>query len=274
MQTNPALQDVHTWGIRFTDAPDIDHVCSALLDGFRGKPSELPLVVTPNVDIMVTLETAEPYVKETVRAAAMVLPDGQPLVSLSRFAGGVLQARLPGSDLTEALWPELVAQQRSTFAIVPNVEVAERLAIQHPKFGSLVAPMVPAESGTLIDRFAWECIEAMSAMDEMPEFVFLGIGFPKDPLLGRSIIDQWPAELGDAPMVIAVGASLEFITGLKKRAPEVFQRLGIEWMHRVVSEPRRMIKRYFIRDARFLLILARHVVQSAPAQAIRRRRKR
>ena len=75
-------------------------------------------------------------------------------------------------------------------------------------------------------------------------------------------------------MVIAVGASLEFITGLKKRAPEVFQRLGIEWMHRVVSEPRRMVKRYFIRDARFLLILARHVVQSAPVQAIRRRRQR
>lgn len=271
MQTNPALQDVHTWGLRFTDAPNIGHVCSALLDGFRGKPSELPLVVTPNVDIMVTLETAEASVKETVNRAAMVLPDGQPLVSLSRFAGGTLRARLPGSDLTAALWPELINEQRSTFAIVPNVEVAERLAVQHPKFGSRVAPMVPAESGTLIDRFAWECIEAMSAMEETPEFVFLGIGFPKDPLLGRSIIEQWPAELGAPPMVIAVGASLEFITGLKKRAPEIFQRFGVEWVHRVVTEPRRMIKRYFIRDARFLLIVARHAVRTPLAKAIRRR---
>ncbi len=271
MQTHSALQDVYTWGIRFTDAPDIDHVCAALLDGFRGKPTELPLVVTPNVDIMVTLENAEAYVKETVDKAAMVLPDGQPLVSLSRFAGGTLQSRLPGSDLTERLWPELVTQQRPTFAVTPSVEVAERLAVQHVKFTSLVAPMIPAESGSLIDRFAWECIEAMSKMDELPEFVFLGIGFPKDPLLGRSIIDQWPAELGPAPMVIAVGASLEFVTGLKQRAPEVFQRYGMEWVHRMASEPRRMIKRYFFRDARFLLILVRHLLRTPLVRAFRQR---
>ena len=260
MQTFSALQDVHTWGMRFTDAPDIGHICAALLDGFRGRPSELPLVVTPNVDILVTLETAEPSVKETVDRAAMVLPDGQPLVSFSRFAGGSLQTRLPGSDLTAAMWPELIRQGRSTFAVTPNIEVAERLALSHAQFGSLVAPMLPKESGTLIDRFAWECIEAMSKMEKVPEFVFLGIGFPKDPLLARSIIDQWPAEMGQPPMVIAGGASLEFIAGRKKRAPEVFQRLGLEWLHRVASDPRRLAHRYFVRDMRFFVILARHMI--------------
>lgn len=260
MQTSPDLQQVHTWGMRFTDAPGIGHVARALLDGYRGKPDELPLVVTPNVDILVTLESAESHVKETVDMAAVVLPDGQPLVSFSRFAGGSLQTRLAGSDLTEFLWPELVAQGRSTFAIVSEVEVAQRLALEHASFGSLVAPIVPAEAGTLIDRFAWECIQAIAQMDQTPEFLFIGIGFPKDPLLARSIIEQWPADLGEPPMVLAVGASLEFITGLKKRAPEVFQRHGVEWMYRVMSEPRRMAHRYFVRDARFLVILARHIL--------------
>jgi len=259
MKNPAALQQVHTWGFRFTDAPEIGHVVTALLDGYRGKPDELPLVVTPNVDILVTLESAEEHVKQTVKKAAVVLPDGQPLVSFSRFAGGSLQARLPGSDLTASLWPELVAGKRSTFAIVSQVEVAERLAREHTCFGSLVAPMVPAEAGTLVDRFAWECIQAISTMEKTPEFVFIGIGFPKDPLLARSIIEQWPSEMGEAPMVLAVGASLEFITGLKKRAPEVFQRYGLEWLHRIASEPRRMLKRYLVRDARFLVILARHI---------------
>ena len=259
MQTFSGISQVHTWGMRFTDAASIDNVASALLEGYRGKPNELPMVVTPNVDILVSLESAEPGVRETVENAAVILPDGQPLVSLSRFAGGTLQTRLPGSDLTAAIWPELVAQNRSTFAIVSEVAVAEKLALQHTTFGSLVAPMVPDTSGSLVDLFAWECIEAMSKMEKIPEFVFLGIGFPKDPLLGRSILDQWPEELGDPPMVLAVGASLEFLTGMKRRAPKAFQQLGIEWLHRVVSEPRRMVKRYFIRDARFLVILARQV---------------
>lgn len=261
MKTSTQLQDVHTWGMRFTDAPSIGHVSTAILDGYRGKPGELPLVVTPNVDILVTLESAEPNVKETVARAAMVLPDGQPLVSFSRFAGDSLQTRLAGSDLTQELWPQLVAHDRSTFAVVSQVEVAERLARQHSSFGSLVAPVVPAEAGSLVDRFAWECIQAMSQMAETPEFLFVGIGFPKDPLLARSIIEQWPEELGEPPLVLAVGASLEFITGMKKRAPEVFQRHGVEWLHRIASEPRRMLKRYLVRDARFLVILARHLLQ-------------
>ncbi len=259
MHTTRHLTDAHTWGLRFTDATSIDHVADALLEGFRGKNDQFPLVVTPNVDILVTLEDADKRIIDTVENAAVVLADGQPLVSFSHLAGDRLAAKLAGSDLTAVMWPQLALQNRSTFAVVSRANVGHILDKSHANFGWISAPMLPAREGTAIDAFAWECIQRIWKMDTTPEFVFLGLGFPKDVLVARSILEQWPAWAGEPPVLLAVGASLEFIAGIKKRAPKIFQKLGIEFVHRIISEPRRMAHRYLIKDSRFLLILGRHI---------------
>lgn len=260
MQEAQRLSEVHTWGLRFTNAEQIEHVTDAILEGYRGKPGQLPLVVTPNVDILVTLEDASAHVRDTVDKAAMLLADGQPLVSFSRLAGDRLSTRLAGSDLTNNMWPRLVEENRSVFAVVSSAEVGIELASQHAGFSWSEAPQLPQEAGSLIDRYAWECITEM-AETIRPEFIFVGVGFPKDVLVARSILDQWPESMGEPPLVLAVGASLEFLTGLKARAPEVFQRYGVEFLYRMFSDPRRLVKRYVIRDSRFLLILGRHVMK-------------
>lgn len=253
------LAEAHTWGLRFTDAESVDHVASALLAGYRGKPGQLPLVVTPNVDILVTLEDASPTVKDTVDRAAVVLADGQPLVSFSHLAGDKLATKLAGSDLTAEMWPRLAIEGRSMFAIVPSGEVGFLLERKHPDCAWRRAPLLEESESTLMDTFAWQCVVQMLEMTSRPEFVFVGIGFPKDLLLAKSIIDQWPADAGDPPLVLAVGASLEFLTGVKKRAPRMFRMLGLEFVHRMITEPRRMMHRYLIKDTRFLMILGRHL---------------
>ncbi len=260
MHTTRNLTDAHTWGLRFTDAESIDHVADALLEGFRGKPNQLPLVVTPNVDILVTLEDADSSIVDTVERAAVVLADGQPLVSFSHLAGDRLAAKLAGSDLTAVMWPQLALSNRSTFAVCARGHVGKILEEGHRNFSWMQAPMLPADAGSVIDAFAWDCIQQMWRMDEIPEFVFLGLGFPKDILVARSILEQWPDWAGEPPVILAVGASLEFIAGVKKRAPKVFQQLGIEFVHRILSEPRRMAHRYLVKDSRFLVILGRHVL--------------
>ena len=253
------LTDAHTWGLRFTDAERIDHVTEAILDGYRGRPGQLPLVVTPNVDILISLEQGSDYLRDSVDNAAIVLADGQPLVSFSRYAGEQLSAKLAGSDLTAEMWPRLVWQDRPVFAVVARSEIGIALAQQHTGFNWIEAPSLPGEEGSLIDRFAWQCINEMSAMERIPEFVFVGVGFPKDILVARSIIDQWPEALGQVPLVLSVGAALEFTSGTKKRAPLIYRKLGIEFVHRLATDPRRLAKRYLIRDSRFLLILGRHI---------------
>lgn len=261
MRNTENLTDAHTWGLRFTNAERIDHVADAILEGYRGRPGQLPLVVTPNVDILITIEEGSSYLRETVDRAAIVLADGQPLVSFSRLAGEQLSAKLAGSDLTETVWPQIVSDDRSVFSVVSTAEVGIELARQHRGFHWLEAPMLPAEEGSLIDRFAWECIHSIASMDRTPDFIFVGIGFPKDILLARSIIDQWPPSMGPTPLVLSVGAALEFTSGQKKRAPMVYRRLGIEFVYRMIKDPRRLAKRYLIRDSRFLLILGRHILK-------------
>jgi N-acetylglucosaminyldiphosphoundecaprenol N-acetyl-beta-D-mannosaminyltransferase len=258
-QRTEHLADVVTWGLRFTDAASVEHVSDALFDGFRGKPGELPLVVTPNVDILVTLEDAEAVVRDSVDRAAIVLADGQPLVSFSHLAGGKLGAKLAGSDLTSVMWPRLALEGRSMFAVVSSATIGERLDRKHPDCRWIEAPMLTAEEGSVIDTFAWSCVQSILTSAKRPDFIFVGIGFSKDVLVARSIIDQWPTDQGEVPVVLAVGASLAFLTGEKKRAPKIFQLLGIEFVHRMLSEPKRLLKRYLVKDLRFLLILWRHL---------------
>ncbi len=253
------LADAHTWGLRFTDAESIEDVASALLAGYRGRPGQLPLVVTPNVDILVTLEDSSSTVRSTVDRAAVVLADGQPLVSLSHLAGDRLATKLAGSDLTAEMWPRLAIEGRSMFAIVSSGEVGFMLERKHPDCAWRRAPLLEPNESTLMDTFAWQCVVQMLEMERQPEFVFVGIGFPKDLLLAKSIINQWPESAGEPPVVLAVGASLEFLTGVKKRAPKVFRVMGLEFVHRMIREPRRMMHRYLVKDTRFLMILGRHL---------------
>ena len=261
MRNHQKLTDVHTWGLRFTNAERIDHVTDAILEGYRGRPGQLPLVVTPNVDILITIEEGSQYLRQSVDQAAVVLADGQPLVSFSHLAGERLSTKLAGSDMTETMWPTLLNENRPVFAVVSRAEVGIALATDHLNFGWLEAPLLPEEEGSLIDRFASTCINQISKMQEQPEFVFVGIGFPKDVLLARSIIDQWPPSMGEPPLLLAVGAALEFTSGMKKRAPLFFRRFGIEFVYRLLSDPRRLAKRYLVRDSRFLLILGRHILK-------------
>lgn len=261
MRSIDNLTDAHTWGLRFTDAERIDHVTDAILEGYRGRHGQLPLVVTPNVDILITIEDGSEYLQDTVERAAMVLADGQPLVSFSRLAGQQLSAKLAGSDLTANMWPRLISEQRSVFGVVSKSDVGMALGLQHSGFSWLEAPTLPSEDGSLIDRFAWQCITTIAELDQRPEFMFVGLGFPKDVLVARSIIEQWPEGLGPVPLVLSVGASLEFLSGKKKRAPLLYRKLGIEFMYRLATDPRRLARRYIVRDSRFLLILGRHILR-------------
>jgi N-acetylglucosaminyldiphosphoundecaprenol N-acetyl-beta-D-mannosaminyltransferase len=64
----------------------------------------------------------------------------------------------------------------------------------------------------------------------------------------------------DVPFVMGVGGSIDVMAGVTKRAPGAWQRLGMEWLYRLVQEPRRMFRRYAVTNARFLLLLSRALV--------------
>jgi N-acetylglucosaminyldiphosphoundecaprenol N-acetyl-beta-D-mannosaminyltransferase len=93
--------------------------------------------------------------------------------------------------------------------------------------------------------------ELSATLDRMRETgaqaVWIGLGAPKQDVMGARM-----RELGAAPLLFCVGAAFDFLSGTKRRAPMWMRRLGLEWLHRLLSEPGRLWKRYLIGNTRFL----------------------
>jgi N-acetylglucosaminyldiphosphoundecaprenol N-acetyl-beta-D-mannosaminyltransferase len=238
----------------FVDAESLEPVIEALaarhVPADRGRSNT---VLTPNVDIMVQLDgdqNRSGTIWQMYRNSQFCLPDGQPIVLASRLLGRPLRARLTGSGLFAELWPRLVAEERSIFVVAASDEVAARLKREYPSVLSTVAPMFAADDGATIEQLAKTIIASANA--DSPEYVFLGIGNPKDALIADSVLDLWPTEFGRPPTMLALGGSASMYVGITKRAPDWVQRIGMEWFYRFVQEPRRLFHRYFVRDTAFV----------------------
>jgi N-acetylglucosaminyldiphosphoundecaprenol N-acetyl-beta-D-mannosaminyltransferase len=91
-----------------------------------------------------------------------------------------------------------------------------------------------------------------------PDLVLVALGAPK-----QEIWSYTRAELLKPAVLIGVGASLDFVAGIQKRAPSWMSKVGIEWLYRLAQEPRRLAARYLLRDPEFGLILLRQLAQGS-----------
>lgn len=244
------------FGLRLIDAESLDPILEAVLARDRTPdPDTLSILVTPNVDIVVMLDQRPDSPEaEIFRRARYVLPDGMPLVASSSRLGQPLRARLTGSGLFEILWPRLAAEQRSTIVVCADEELRRRLAESYPEATFIVPPIFDATSPDELGAVADSVIGELGA--NPAEFVLIGMGHPKDALLGEQVLKRWPQQT-PIPLVLGLGGSFAMYAGLTKRAPEFVQRIGAEWLYRFIQEPRRLFTRYFVRDAAFLGVLWR-----------------
>jgi N-acetylglucosaminyldiphosphoundecaprenol N-acetyl-beta-D-mannosaminyltransferase len=82
------------------------------------------------------------------------------------------------------------------------------------------------------------------------EFVFVTLGYPKQCNVIDGMLRRWPATR-PLPLFLAVGASFDMYYGLVRRAPDIVQRMGLEWLFRLIQEPRRLFRRYLVDDPSF-----------------------
>lgn len=239
------------------DVVDASHereVVDALLRrSWRDEPTRLPVVVTPNVDIVVQLEGMPrgPVHRQFSQGWA-VLPDGQPLVLLARACGFAISARLAGSSVVELLLPRLGGGP-TALLYAPNERVAELLATRHRGAEIVIPPMFEPGDAEAVRRTAIETLERIDP--SRIDFVVVGISFPESSRLIDELLQVWPTN--PTPIFMGVGGAFEMYLGLKKRAPMWMQTIGFEWLFRFAQEPRRLYRRYLLRDPRFLFIAAR-----------------
>ena len=234
------------WVDRVTRAQALDQIERLVAAGDGGA------VFTPNVDHVV-LAGEDAAFRAAYSRASLSLADGMPLVWSSRLLGAALPERVAGSDLVLPLLERAAARGWRVFFLGGDPGVAakarDRALAEVPGLdvAGVAAPVVRV--GASGDERAAVLRPVIHAR---PALVLVALGAPKQEIW----IDQERRALRPA-VLVGVGASLDFLAGTVPRAPRWMARSGLEWLFRLGREPRRLWRRYLVRDPKFLAILAR-----------------
>lgn len=209
------------------------------------------LMVTANLDHIVQLRRDPAFARAYEHAWVRTI-DGMPVLLYSQLRGIGVPTRITGADFVPHLLERLEPARHRMFFLVPAAETETKLRARLVERGF--------ESDALafyVPPFGFERDAAISATigarikAHGTTHLFLGVGAPKS----EKWVDAHAGELGDL-YVFAVGASLDFYVGAKARAPHWVRQSGLEWLHRLSQEPRRLAKRYLIDSWAFLAAVA------------------
>lgn len=222
----------------------IDYVLRGLQEGRGG------WICTANLDILRQWRRSEDL-RTIVAGADLVVADGMPLLWAGELQGSPLPERVAGSSLIVSLATAAADAGATIFLLGGNPGTAEAAA------QALVARNPGTRlAGTLCPRHGFEdapnevhaIVEYVCASS--PDIVYVALGFPKQERLIEALRPHLPRT-----WFIPCGISFSFVAGEIGRAPVVVQRLGLEWLHRLVQEPRRLWRRYVLDGIPFLVRL-------------------
>jgi N-acetylglucosaminyldiphosphoundecaprenol N-acetyl-beta-D-mannosaminyltransferase len=233
----------HLFGIGI-DAIDMPQAVEQILAWTRDGNPECRYVVTPNVDHAVLLREHE-LLQRAYGEADLILADGHPIVWASRLLGKPVPERVPGSDLVPNLFSAVADGETLTVFLLGAAEgVARRAAANMKDRWPNVVTVGTCSPPPGFERDPRECDSILKQIaDVHPDVLIVGLGAPKQECWIHEHHQQIRASVA-----LCVGATIDFLAGEKRRAPRWVQRAGLEWAHRMLSEPKRLLRRY-ARDA-------------------------
>ena len=209
------------------------------------RASSFTYVVTPNVDHVVQGHHMSEFDPAPIyRCASLCLCDSRILARLARLSG----LRLPvvaGSDLTRDLLTSALSGGRVAL-VGGDAHIHQQVRALYQQFDWIffIPPMGVRSSPAARHAIA-EFVEQSEA-----NAIFFAIGAPQSEMICHEILQRNRAR----GVALCVGASLEFLTGAKSRAPVWMQRSGFEWLYRLLSEPRRLWRRYLVEGPKIFRI--------------------
>jgi N-acetylglucosaminyldiphosphoundecaprenol N-acetyl-beta-D-mannosaminyltransferase len=203
-------------------------------------------VITANLDFL-RRYVKQPKMRSLYDEADIRVADGMPLVWAASLQGDTLPERVAGSSLISILAERAASRGRSIYLLGGDTGAAEACqrqleqrfpglrvcGVSSPWFSNPPNPEELEEVAATLQRAA-------------PDVLLVGLGSPKQELVIRALKDRFPKT-----WMIGVGLSFSFVAGTVRRAPPVLRRLGLEWVHRLAQEPRRLARRYLVEDLPF-----------------------
>lgn len=204
------------------------------------------------------IATDDPAFSEALQATDWLVPDGSGVVLASRFLGCPVHERITGSDVFYGLHERLNREGRGSIFFLGSTdailgEIRRRMAADYPNLrvaGTFSPPYKPEFRPAELD----EMIAAINAA--RPDVLWVGMTAPKQ----EKWIHQNRHRL-QVKFIGAIGAVFDFYTGRVKRSHPIFQRLGLEWLPRLLQEPRRLWRRMGVSAPLFVVEVLRRKLQ-------------
>ncbi len=211
---------------------------------------ELKTIYTPNTEIVMKAKEDE-SLKRLINKGSLVIPDGIGLIHATRIKKKPLPERVTGFDLSMNMI-ELANEKRLSLFLLggkPGVsdEAAKNIVKKYPnvKIAGCHHGYFKEEKEVL-----WEINKSS------PDIIFVGLGFPKQ----EEWIDSYKDKL-KCKVAIGNGGTIDILAGKVKRAPDIYQKLGLEWFYRLIREPARIKRQLIIPKFMLQVIFSKNVVK-------------
>ncbi|GAA1788755.1 WecB/TagA/CpsF family glycosyltransferase [Agromyces lapidis] len=199
---------------------------------------------------------ADDELRDSLLEPDVLLADGQSVVWASRFLGHPLPERVAGCDLFERLLAVADADHRAVYFLGARAEVLDRM-LEEVRARFPGVRIAGAHDGYFPDASAGDLAHEIA--ESGADMLFLGITSPKK----EKFLAHFGDEL-DVPILHGVGGSFDVLAGVTRRAPDRWQRLGFEWLYRLLQEPRRLAGRYLSTNTAFIVLTVRERLHATP----------
>lgn len=215
------------------------------------------VLITPNLDHLVKLQHDREFYK-VYRQAEWVVCDSKILYLLSKLLKHPLPEAIPGSSFFTAFYMFHKDDPDCRIFLLGAKEGIAQKAMEriNEKVGRKI--VVGAHSPSFgFEKNERECEALVDIVNKSGANVLLvGVGAPKQ----EKWIMKYRNQMPDVDLFMALGATIDFEAGTLKRAPRLWQKLGMEWLYRCLKEPRRLFKRYFVDDMQFFYYFAQQLL--------------
>ena len=207
-------------------------------------------------NVHMTIEAhQDAFFRDKINQASLVLADGKPVAVAGRLLYGKKQERIAGMDFMPAVLSRANEQNARIFLYGSTPDVLDALQqkiksdFKHVDVvGAIAPPFRPLSDEELSSDISQ--INRSGA-----HLVLVSLGCPKQ--------EKWMSAHSEKinAVLLGVGGAFAVTAGLQKRSPVWMQRLGLEWLHRLLQEPSRLFKRYFITNTIFIFLLLKELIK-------------
>jgi N-acetylglucosaminyldiphosphoundecaprenol N-acetyl-beta-D-mannosaminyltransferase len=207
-------------------------------------------IVSPNAAHIVLFQRDEDF-RKAYASASLVLPDGMPLIWISRFLKPRLKERITGPDLLFSLCAVSIRDRYTIFLLGAENKVIEKAK------NALLSKFPGLHIAGIHNGYFNNDKKILEKINELqPDILFIGMGFAKQEKWISKNINQLKVKVA-----VPIGGVFDVIAGKFRPAPRLMQNYGFEWLWRLIQEPRRLWKRYLIGNTIFIWLVLKEVFQ-------------